>query len=56
MIVRHRGGHTYFYNSKAFALAGVTRDTPNPMGGTYDRDPQGQLSGRVPETVIGLRI
>jgi len=32
VIVRHRGGHTYFYNSKAFAMAGITRDTPNPMG------------------------
>ncbi len=47
VIVRHRGGHTYFYNSKAFEMAGVTRDTPNPMGGTYDKDANGQLSGRV---------
>jgi len=47
VIVRHRGGHTYFYNSKAFALAGVTKDTPNPMGGTYDKDEKGELNGRV---------
>lgn len=47
VIVRHRGGHTYFYNSKAFEMAGVTKDTPNPMGGTYDKDEGGQLSGRV---------
>lgn len=47
VIVRHRGGHTYFYNSKAFALAGVTRDTPNPMGGTFDKDDKGDLNGRV---------
>lgn len=47
VIVRHRGGHTYFYNSKAFALAGVTKDTPNPMGGTYDKDAAGNLTGRV---------
>jgi predicted amidohydrolase YtcJ len=47
VIVRHRGGHTYFYNSKAFALAGITKDTPNPMGGTYDKDANGNLSGRV---------
>jgi len=47
VIVRHRGGHTYFYNSKAFAMAGITKDTPNPMGGTYDKDEQGQLNGRV---------
>ena len=47
MIVRHRGGHTYFYNSKAFAMAGITKDTPNPMGGTYDKDASGNLNGRV---------
>jgi predicted amidohydrolase YtcJ len=47
VIVRHRGGHTYFYNSKAFELAGVTRDTPNPMGGTFDKDETGELNGRV---------
>ncbi len=47
VIVRHRGGHTYFYNSKAFAMAGVTKDTPNPMGGTYDKDASGNLTGRV---------
>ncbi len=47
VIVRHRGGHTYFYNSKAFAMAGITKDTPNPQGGTYDKDETGQLNGRV---------
>ena len=47
VIVRHRGGHTYFYNSKAFEMAGITRDTANPMGGTYDKDADGQLNGRV---------
>jgi predicted amidohydrolase YtcJ len=47
VVVRHRGGHTYFYNSKAFELAGVTKNTPNPPGGTYDKDEKGDLNGRV---------
>jgi len=47
VIVRHRGGHTYFYNSKAFEMAGVTKATPNPMGGTFDKDEKGELTGRV---------
>lgn len=47
VIVRHRGGHTYFYNTKAFELAGVTKSTPNPPGGTFDRDANGELTGRV---------
>jgi predicted amidohydrolase YtcJ len=47
VVVRHRGGHTSYYNSKAFALAGVTRNTPDPAGGTFDKDSGGELSGRV---------
>jgi predicted amidohydrolase YtcJ len=47
VVVRHRGGHTSFYNSRAFALANVTRDTPNPSGGTFDKDANGDLNGRV---------
>jgi len=47
VAVHHRGGHTTFYNSKAFEMAGVTKDTPNPPGGTFDRDPGGELNGRV---------
>ena len=47
VVVSHRGGHTSFYNSKAFELAGITKDTPNPPGGTFDRDANGELNGRV---------
>ena len=45
--VRHRGGHTTYYNSKAFELAGITAKTPDPAGGSFDRDPDGALNGRV---------
>jgi predicted amidohydrolase YtcJ len=47
VAVHHRGGHTSFYNSKALELAKVTRETPNPPGGTFDRDANGELNGRV---------
>jgi len=47
VAVQHRGGHTSFYNSKALQLAGITRDTPNPPGGTFDRGENGELNGRV---------
>ncbi len=47
VAVYHRGGHTSFYNSKAFELAGITKDTPQPFGGTFDRDSSGELNGRV---------
>ena len=54
VVVRHRGGHTSYYNSKALQLAGVTRDTKNVPGGTYDRDEKGELNGRVTDTARGV--
>jgi predicted amidohydrolase YtcJ len=53
VAVYHRGGHTSFYNSRAFELAGITRDTPNPPGGTFDRDAKGDLNGRVTDRARG---
>jgi predicted amidohydrolase YtcJ len=47
VAVRHRGGHTSYYNSKAFAPAGVTKNTPDSAAGTFDRDTNGELNGRV---------
>lgn len=47
--VHHRGGHTSFYNSKAFELAGVTRATPDPDHGRFFRDSSGEHNGRVAE-------
>lgn len=54
VAVQHRGGHTSFYNSKAFELAGVDRDTPDPPGGTFDRDVRGNLTGRVTDRARGV--
>jgi predicted amidohydrolase YtcJ len=53
VAVRHRGGHTSYYNSKALEMAGITRNTPNPVGGTFDRDEQGALNGRVTDRARG---
>ena len=47
VVVHHRGGHTSFYNSKALEMADVNKSTPNPPGGTFDRDSNGELNGRV---------
>jgi predicted amidohydrolase YtcJ len=47
VVVHHRGGHTSFYNSKALAMADINQSTPNPPGGTFDRDANGALNGRV---------
>ena len=47
--VAHRGGHTNWYNTTAFELAGIARDTPDPPDGRFTRDSDGELSGMVAE-------
>jgi predicted amidohydrolase YtcJ len=48
VFVRHRGGHTAVVNSKAFELAGVSIETPDPVGGRYFRE-DGELTGKIAE-------
>lgn len=48
-------GHTYWANSKALALAGITRETPNPPNGAIVRDAQtGEATGALKEAAEGL--
>jgi len=48
--LRSKDGHTAWANSAALALAGVTRDTPDPEGGTIARDPAtGEPTGLLAE-------
>ena len=56
VAVVHRGGHTFFVNSKAFQLASVTKNTPNPYGGTFDKDSAGELNGRVTDLAISVLL
>jgi predicted amidohydrolase YtcJ len=54
IAVNHRGGHTSWYNSKAFEMAGVTKNTPDPDHGRFFRDESGELTGRVAELARGV--
>src|SRR5215831_12464751 len=54
VAVHHRGGHTSVYNAKAFELAGVTKATKDSASGTYDRDENGELNGRVTDRARGV--
>ncbi len=50
ITVTTRGGHFFVANSKAFEVAGVTKETPDPVGGSFERDPDtGELTGGVHE-------
>ena len=42
--------HNAWVNSKALDIAGVTADTPDPPGGSYVRDADGEPNGLVLET------
>lgn len=48
-------GHSAWVNSKALALAGVTKDTPDPKDGRIERDPRtGEPSGTLREAATHL--
>ena len=48
-------GHTYWANSKALALAGITRETPDPPNGAIVRDAQtGEATGALKESAQDL--
>lgn len=49
VLVWHRGGHTAFVNSRAFAIMKVDENTPDPQHGQYFRDAAGRHNGRVAE-------
>lgn len=49
-----RGGHVVTANSKALALAGITKDTPNPQGGVIVRGADGEATGVLLESAAYL--
>ncbi len=53
IIISTVGGHFSVANSLAFEKAGVTKDTPDPVGGKFDRDPEtGEMTGGLHEAAI----
>ncbi|MFM7274723.1 MAG: amidohydrolase, partial [Gammaproteobacteria bacterium] len=45
LVVISRDHHTFWMNSKTLAMLGVTRETPDPPGGSYGRRADGELDG-----------
>lgn len=54
VFIGHRGGHTAYVNSQAFAVAGVSEDASDPPGGHIDRDHRGRPTGKLEEKAADL--
>ena len=54
IYVQHRGGHTAYVNSAAFTAAGIKETVTDPVGGRFERDATGNLSGRVAEAASDM--
>lgn len=54
-LIFEADGHTLWVNSKALKLAGIERDTPDPLNGKIDRDPvTGEAVGGLEEAAMAL--
>lgn len=49
LFIQESNGHIAYVNSVALKLAGVTRDTPDPVGARFVRDANSNLTGRLEE-------
>jgi predicted amidohydrolase YtcJ len=54
VLIRDRDGHQALANSRALALAGVTRDTADPDDGRIEREADGEPTGLLKEGAAGL--
>ncbi len=53
VLLEHASGHALIANAVALRLAGITRATPNPPGGTIVRDARGNAIGMLRDTAMG---
>jgi predicted amidohydrolase YtcJ len=56
VVLTRTCGHIYATNSRALAAAGITRNTVAPVGGEIDHDANGEPTGVLRETAMGLVI
>ncbi|MEM9751654.1 MAG: amidohydrolase, partial [Pseudomonadota bacterium] len=54
ILLTDTSGHSALANSAALAIAGVTAATEDPPGGIIERDANGEPTGVLRETAIGL--
>jgi predicted amidohydrolase YtcJ len=54
VFLSHVSGHMAVVNSRALALAHISRDMPDPEGGVIERDAEGEPTGLLKETAQEL--
>jgi predicted amidohydrolase YtcJ len=54
VLVNRYDGHMCLANSVALKLAGITRETISPPGGSIEKDPVGELTGILKDEAINL--
>ena len=54
VILYHASGHSLFANAKAMDVAGISRETGNPMGGEIVKDGNGDAIGVFEERAMSL--
>ncbi len=52
VLLHSKDYHTLWVNSAALRLAGVGRETPEPAGGSFERDPAGEPNGIAHEHAV----
>jgi len=54
VIISRVDGHSVWVNSRALAMAGISKNTPDPPGGEIQRDPGGEPTGILKENAEKL--
>jgi predicted amidohydrolase YtcJ len=52
--ISHSSGHIIVVNSYVLQASGITKDTPDPPGGSFDREPDGTPNGVIRESARRL--
>ena len=54
VLLRHASGHAVFANQRAMKEAGISKESPNPLGGEIVRDLDGEAIGVFEERAMNL--
>lgn len=54
VIVDHVTSHFMYVNTKALEIAGINKDTPDPIGGHIQKDANGEPNGILEENAVDL--